>query len=223
MGCQDKSTREIDEMETEMMTDTVRQPIDYLALGDSYTIGEDVLASARYPVQLSDRLKMDGFSMRQTKIIAQTGWRTDNLIQSIINQSLRDTFELVSLLIGVNNQFQNRPISTYRQEFSQLLNRSVDLAGGRPNRVFVFSIPDYGFTPFGNNNQPSISMEIDSFNAANRELTKAAGISWFDITPISRRGLDEPNLIAGDGLHPSGEMYAEWIETYYAEIKAKLK
>lgn len=183
----------------------------YLALGDSYTIGAAVNTTESYPYQLTEALTTRfGLKNKGLKVIAQTGWTTSYLIAAENAAELKDTFDLVSLLIGVNNQFQGRDTAEYRVEFKQLLDTAVQRAGGRKDRVFVLSIPDYGYTPFGQNNQQRISEQIDIFNAINKQITEAEGITYFNITPISRQGLTQPSLVASDGLHPSGEMYALW-------------
>ena len=192
-------------------------------MGDSYTIGHSVQSSVRYPIQLANKLELDRIPVDTTIVIAQTGWRTDNLISAIDNANLTDTFDLVSLLIGVNNQYQGIPISVYETEFPELLETAIQLAGGDKKKVFVLSIPDYGYTPFGQGNQSSISAELDMYNEINKTITETEGISWFDITPISRNGLDQPELVATDGLHPSGEMYRQWVELFYDEVKLKFE
>lgn len=182
----------------------------FLALGDSYTIGESVEEDDRWPVQLADTLNTGGVAFADPEIIARTGWRTDELITAIREQDPEANYDLVSLLIGVNNQYQGRSMDTYREEFSQLLETALELAGGKPENVLVVSIPDYGYTPFGAANQEKISRELAAFNAANREITEAAGIRYVYITDISENGLSDPSLIAADGLHPSGKQYRQW-------------
>jgi lysophospholipase L1-like esterase len=143
--------------------------------------------------------------------IARTGWRTDDLQAGIAAAGIADsTFDLVSVLIGVNNQYQNRSIEVYKTEFAQLLNQAVKLAVGQKNRVVVVSIPDYAYTTFGGG-RASISTEIDKFNAANEQITKEMGIAYVNITPISREGIKDPSLVAADGLHPSGKQYGRWV------------
>ncbi|MCB0549940.1 MAG: SGNH/GDSL hydrolase family protein [Phaeodactylibacter sp.] len=195
--------------------DTVR----YLALGDSYTIGQSVSYADRWPVQLASQLRArfpdTTYYIEQPDIIARTGWTAGNLLQAIAAaDTLQPPYGLVSLLIGVNNQFQNRPIDIYRSDFKALLEQAISFAGNDTSRVIVLSIPDYAFTPFGQNrpNPNLISMEIDNYNAINREITECYGVAYFDITPISRQGLAQPQLVASDGLHPSGAMYARWVE-----------
>lgn len=190
----------------------ITEKVKFLALGNSYTIGQSVTTSERWPVQLIDSLRNRGIQCYNASIIATTGWRTDNLRQAIVDANLSPSFNLVSLLIGVNNYYQGRSIETYATEFEELLQMAVELAGGKKENVFVVSIPDYGYTPFGSGNKDYISQGIDAFNSVNEAITKEMGITYVYITDISRRGLDEPDLVASDGLHPSGKMYAEWVE-----------
>jgi lysophospholipase L1-like esterase len=184
----------------------------YLALGDSYTIGESVSDSERWPVQLASQLRALGYDVADPEIIAHTGWRTDNLDAAMTRANPSGPYDLVSLLIGVNNQYQSRSAEEYRQQFIPLLDRAIALAGGRPARVIVLSIPDWGATPMGQGNDPKhIASEIDAFNAINRAASEQAGVRYIDITPISREAVKKTDLIADDGLHPSGKMYAEWV------------
>ncbi len=181
--------------------------VKYLALGDSYTIGESVAKNERWPNQLADKL-----SANKPLIIATTGWRTDNLINATTIAKLKEEYDLVSLLIGVNNQYQGKPIDQYAIEFEMLLNTSVRLGKGKKENVFVVSIPDYGFTPFGLKNLEKISSAIDLFNGVAKEICDNLQVKYIDITDISRQGLEESSLFAPDGLHPSGKMYALWAE-----------
>jgi lysophospholipase L1-like esterase len=190
----------------------VPTPIKYLALGDSYTIGESVTEPERWPNQLVDSLAKKGIQLGKPTIIATTGWRTDDLRNAMTNANLKNEYELVSLLIGVNNQYQGKSSSIYASEFEELLKWAIRLAGGKKQRVFVVSIPDYGFTPFGKAKQEDISKAIDEFNEINAQITYKHGIRYFNITDISRDGLSDPSLVAVDGLHPSGKMYAYWVE-----------
>lgn len=195
----------------------------YLALGDSYTIGERVPEAQRYPNQLADSLKLRGIDLTPVDIVARTGWTTDELNDGINDRSdLQGSYDLVSLLIGVNNQFRGWPIDEYDTEFRGLLDRAIAFAGGEKNRVFVISIPDYAFTPYGRG-QTEISEGIDDFNAVNKMITEEYGISYYNITPISREGLDKPELVAADGLHPSGAQYARWVSSFVEAIKEKLE
>lgn len=188
-------------------------PLTYLALGDSYTIGEAVQANESFPYQLAAQLKVQQLNVQTPKIIAKTGWTTDELQAAIKEANLNNSFDLVTLLIGVNNQYRGYSQTTYRQEFKALLQTALAFAGQNKKHVFVVSIPDWGVTPFGKNSGrdiQAIAQEIDAFNAINKEETLALGISYTDITPASRNALTDASLVASDGLHPSGKMYGEW-------------
>lgn len=189
----------------------IEDNVRFLALGDSYTIGESVTADARWPSLLVDSLHHRGINALEPAIVAITGWRTDELRRGIEKAKFKGTFSLVSLLIGVNNYYQGRSPASYEPEFESLLKTAIKLAGGKKDHVFVLSIPDYGFTPFGKDDQEQITAGIDAFNNINRGITERLGVLYIDITPISRRGLAEPDLVAPDGLHPSEKMYAEWV------------
>lgn len=188
------------------------QPIRFLALGDSYTIGESVAELERWPEQLATALRAQGVQVEKPRIIATTGWRTDQLKAAILSSGTPDNYDLVSLLIGVNNQYQKLTDEQYDPEFRELLEMAVKKAGGRKEKVFVVSIPDYGYTPFGQARQKEISEELDEFNEVNKEITLQSGIAYFNITEISREGLRDPELVATDRLHPSGKMYRMWVE-----------
>ncbi|MBX9852580.1 MAG: SGNH/GDSL hydrolase family protein [Cytophagaceae bacterium] len=200
--------------------------ISYLALGDSYTIGQNVSSTERYPVILSERLKADNISVTNgPTILATTGWTTGQLKSTLsLNTAINSKkYDIVSLLIGVNNQYQGRSLSEYKVEFTELLITSINLANGKKDKVFVISIPDYGYTPYGQSNQASISAQIDLFNAANKHIADSAGVKYFDITPISRNGLSDPALVANDGLHPSGKMYGQWVELMLNDVMEIVK
>ncbi|MCB0489501.1 MAG: SGNH/GDSL hydrolase family protein [Cyclobacteriaceae bacterium] len=197
---------------TTVMSAQNNQPLKYLALGDSYTIGESVAEKERWPVQLAEQLRAKGFEIDNPRIIATTGWRTDNLKNGINIAQIKDTYNLVSLLIGVNNQYQGKPVDQYAIEYEDLLKTAIAFAGGNKEKVFVVSIPDYGFTPFGKPKQEKISKELDEFNEVNRRITESYGIQYFNITDISRQGLNDPELVASDGLHPSGKQYKLWVD-----------
>lgn len=185
----------------------------YLALGDSYTIGESVGASDRWPVRLAALLRERGVAVADPEIVARTGWTVRELSQGIDAAAPRGPYELVTLLIGVNDQYRGGSPEAYRADFVAMLRRATGFAGGRAERVVVLSIPDWGVTPFAaesGRDRGKIAAEIDRFNAINREETARAGALYVDVTPISRKAAAERPLIAGDGLHPSGAMYAEW-------------
>lgn len=187
-------------------------PVRFLALGDSYTIGESVAEVQRWPVQLEKALTKRGYQVEKPEIIAVTGWRTDQLKDALLARHLPHNYDLVSLLIGVNNQYQKESLPKYQREFAELLDLAVAHAGGDASKVFVLSIPDYGFTPFGKSSQAEISKGIDAFNDVNRAIARERKVTYIDITEISRNGLADPTLIADDGLHPSGKMYGLWVE-----------
>lgn len=185
----------------------------FLALGDSYTIGEAVPESERWPVQLARLMRARGVAVAEPTIIARTGWTTDELAAQLDAVRLRVPFSLVSLLIGVNNQYRGRDAGEYRLQFRDLLQRAIGFAGGDAGRVVVVSIPDWGVTPFAEGrDRARIASEIDRFNAINREETLALGARYVDITPGSRNAATDRSLLASDGLHPSGTMYAAWAE-----------
>ena len=186
--------------------------IRYLALGDSYTIGESVEEAERFPNQLAAMLGEEGLSTEVT-IIARTGWTTDELWQGIQARTIEPPYDLASLLIGVNNQYRGYDINEYREGFKFLLSKAIEYAGGDVNRVIVFSIPDWGVTPFASGRDAEkIAAEIDAFNQVNIEESQNAGVHYVNVTPVSRQAVDDPALIAKDGLHPSGVMYAQWAE-----------
>jgi lysophospholipase L1-like esterase len=190
----------------------IKEKIKFLALGDSYTIGQSVSVNERWPVQLILRLRQKGFDCFDARIIATTGWRTDDLKRAILNANPAHDYTLVALLIGVNNYYQGKSSESYAPEFEELVDMAIKIAANEKERVFILSIPDYGYTPFGQSNQQQISKGIDEFNAINKNIASRYGIQYFDITNISRRALKEPNLVADDGLHPSGKMYKQWVD-----------
>jgi lysophospholipase L1-like esterase len=183
-----------------------------LSLGDSYTIGEGVAEAGRWPMQLVARLRDRGIPCADPRIIARTGWTTDELDVAITQAGPIGLFDLVTLLIGVNNQYRGRSLEEYREQFRALLEQAIAFARGRPERVLVLSIPDWGVTPFAEGRDSGrIANEINAFNTANRAETLAVGARYVDITP-STRDLSEPGLLAEDGLHPSGLLYKRWVD-----------
>lgn len=186
----------------------------FLALGDSYTIGEAVQDSERWPVQLVQQLREAGIKIADPHIIATTGWTTDELLAAIDQQrwQLRENYSLVSLLIGVNNQYRSYPLETYRKEFTVLLDQAIAFAAGEGAKVIVLSIPDYGVTPFAADKNPEkIARELDDYNNLAREVAEKKGARWINITPASRDARYDPELLAHDSLHPSASMYKEWV------------
>jgi len=183
-----------------------------LSLGDSYTIGESVCETCRFPEQLKDSLinntENTAFNL---KVVATTGWTTTNLLNGISNENLPNNYDLVTLLIGVNNQYQGKDFSIYETEFPELVDIAITKAKGDKNRVIVVSIPDYAFTPFGNGNT-TISSEIDAYNAFAENYCNANNITFVNITDITRNGLEDTDLVASDGLHPSEKAYSLFVE-----------
>lgn len=180
----------------------------YLALGDSLTIGEGVEVAERWPVQLAGLLRARGLDVADPEFIATTGWTTDQLWAGIDAVDPHGPYAMVSLLIGVNNQYRGLPAEAYREGFRALLRRAIGFAGGEAGHVIVLSIPDWGVTAFAEGrDRAQVACEIDLFNDINREESRAAGVHWVDVTPTSRR---MPEAVADDHLHPSGAQYTEW-------------
>jgi len=196
----------------------------YLALGDSYTIGQSVCETCRFPAQLKDSIGkyLNASDTFQVKIIAQTGWTTANLKSAIATENPLNDYDLVTLLIGVNNQYQSKPFSLYEQEFPELVATAIQKAKGDKNKVIVVSIPDYAYTPFGNGNT-NISPQIDSYNSFAENYCNANTITFVNITDITRLGLAQPELVASDGLHPSTIAYSKFIERILPKAKEKLE
>lgn len=187
--------------------------LSYLALGDSYTIGEGVPEAGRWPVQLASVLRTRGVPLEDPRIIATTGWTTDELLAAIDAAEPLGQWDFVTLLIGVNNQYRGRDLDEYREQFGTVLARAQALAGGRADRVLVVSIPDWGVTPFAaDRDRARIAAEIDAFNAAARAICGSRGIAFVDITPVSRERGAENAMIVDDGLHPSAAMYSLWTD-----------
>ena len=183
----------------------------YLALGDSYTIGESVQAAECFPVQTVKILRDKGVSINDADIIATTGWTTGDLLNALKAPTPLPLYDIVTLLIGVNNQYQGKSIIEYKKEFTALLNQAIHLAGGNAQHVIVLSIPDYSLTPFAvKSDTYKIAREIDVFNSVNKQISLSSGARYIDITDISREAKKSPALIADDGLHPSGEQYRRW-------------
>jgi len=191
---------------------TVLTPESYLALGDSYTIGQSIDSQGRYPAQAAGLLRARGISIPTIHYIAVTGWTTLNLQNAIAAENLAGTFDMVTLLIGVNDRYQGVDTGTYAIRFTQLLQTSITLARSNKSHVIVISIPDYGVTPFGGGNA-AISAQIDEFNAINKRVTDAAGIAYLNLTTLSRAAATDNTLLASDGLHYSPKEYLLWADT----------
>lgn len=199
----------------------------YLALGDSYTIGEMVAPPDNFPNQLCAMMKNDTVDFQPARIIAKTGWTTDELEAGIIasaqQQPIRSSYDFVTLLIGVNNQYRGRPVDNYKPEFEELLKKAIRFAGNRPDRVAVLSIPDWGVTPFANGrDRAQIAAEIDAYNTANKQFTLHYNVHYIDITPWTRQAANDMSLLAADGLHPSAKEYRRWAEELKLFFASKL-
>lgn len=218
-GCSDSN----DTPETTPPSETPVVTHKYLALGDSYTIGQNVCETCRFPAQLKDSLqnRMPNSEIG-LQIIATTGWTTNNLQMSINSRSLASEYDLVTLLIGVNNQYQHLPFSIYESEFPQLVNTVILLAKGDKSNVIVVSIPDYAYTPYGNGNA-GITLEIQQYNTFAKNYCEANQIEFVNITDITQQGLIDPTLVASDGLHPSKLAYTKFVERILPKALAALE
>lgn len=207
-------------------TADINSPKKILALGDSYTIGQSVNEDERFINKTVSILKGDAANLQYpAQVIAQTGWTTKYLLDGIaVNATnLKPPYDIVTLLVGVNNQYQHLDTANYRNEFALCLLNAITLSGNRKNRVFVLSIPDYGATPFGSSNAAQIGIEIDLFNAINKQVSLQMGIDYTDITPSSRMAANDITLVAGDGLHPSGKEYLKWASMLVPKMLPFLK
>ena len=195
----------------------------FLALGDSYTIGESVPPADRWPMQLANQIRSGGIDLGDPLIIARTGWTTGNLLAAMDAAKLTDKFDLITILIGVNNQFQGRSEDEYRSQFVELLHRAIALANGNASHVVVLSIPDWGVSPFGRQvDGKKIAAAIDRFNQINREETAKIDAVYVNITPSSRRAATQPDWFADDGLHPTRAQYGDWITAAIKPVRAAL-
>lgn len=213
------------EMEEEMPKDENPKPstsLKILSLGDSYTIGESVCDTCRFPEQLKDSIKEKiGNQDVELKVIARTGWTTTVLKNAIANESLDEDYDLATLLIGVNNQYQRKSFDIFEKEFPELVGMAIKHAKGKKENLIVVSIPDYAFTPFGNGNT-SISEDIDKYNSFTENYCKQYSIAYVYITDITRKGLDNPDLVAADGLHPSTIAYSKFVSRILPEALEKI-
>lgn len=198
---------------------TIDRNVRMLALGDSYTIGQSVEINERWPHQFIDELNSLGVNAEAPDYIATTGWTTRRLIQGINTMLDKEkNYNLVSILIGVNNQYQGVDISSYEPDLREIIDKALRIAAYDSSRVFILSIPDWAYTPFGGGGS-NISDEIDDYNAIKKRIAAEYGIAYIDITPISRQGLNNPSLVAGDGLHPSGDQYREWVKSIIPRLR----
>jgi len=196
----------------------------YLALGDSYTIGESVPLVKSWPYQLHQRLTPQGINLTEPTIVAKTGWTTDELLAAIAKQDLEDRYDLVTLLIGVNNQYRGYPIKQYHKEFQELLDIALDKAGGLHHHVLVVSIPDYGVTPFASDSDgANIAHEIYQYNQIASGYCALSNITFLDIFTVSQDAAQDPELTAGDKLHPSAKMYSLWVDLIEQKVVEMLR
>ncbi len=196
----------------------------FLSIGDSYTIGENVDASVRWSVQLAGLLRHNGIDVADPDIIAKTGWTTAELQDAIQQSRNQKKYDLVSLLIGVNNQYRGQSQDRYRTEFRTLLQTATNFAGGKAGRVLVLSIPDWGIAPFAEDRDHSkIATEIDAFNAIARDECHKSGIAFVDITPLTRQAAGDASQFASDGLHYSGKQMQQWAEAAFSVARDLLK
>ena len=185
----------------------------YLALGDSYTIGTSIDTDNNYPTQLIDSLETRHFIATDTDLLATNGWTTTNLLSALDNAPFQNKkYDLVTLLIGVNNQYQNKPFELFDTEFRALLDIAIEFADDNAEKVIVLSIPDYSVTPFVvSSNKPSVALAIQQYNTRKKEIAESKGVTFIDITPISQTATADNNLLATDNLHPSSKMYSLWV------------
>ncbi|OJW81693.1 MAG: hypothetical protein BGO69_14370 [Bacteroidetes bacterium 46-16] len=196
----------------------------YLALGDSYTIGEQVPMQENFPHQLVNHLKEQHLEVSAPVIIAQTGWTTDELATAICEHNIHETFSFVTLLIGVNNQYRGRTVENYREEYEQLLRQAIIFANGHTQNVFVLSIPDWGATPFAEGrDRERVAREIDMYNTTCKDITEAHKCHYLYITDSTRQNGAQPAYLAADGLHPSAKEYAIWVGKLTPMVAKALK
>ena len=206
---------------TMALNSTAQKQRSFLALGDSYTIGESVPIYESFPYQTVQLLRNKGMSVHAAEIIAKTGWTTDELMAGIEKTVFEKNYDIVTLLIGVNNQYRGKAADAYAIEFEALLNKAIAFAGGNKKHVYVMSIPDWGATPFAEGrDRKKIATEIDVFNSINKKITESRGITYISITEGTREVPSNPQLVAKDGLHPSGDDYARWAEKLSTAIMA---
>lgn len=216
--------------------------INYLALGDSYTIGESVKIRERYPIQLAEKIEFlskndennknekDRIFFEEPQIIAKTGWTCEELLTAIHleehKKNFKQQYDIVSLLIGVNDQYRNYDSALYEKRFEKLLQKAIGFARKDPSKVIVISIPDWGITEYAKNKKidaQKVAREIDFYNKINKKISLKYKVKYFDITSISRKAISDKDLIATDGLHPSAEMYKEWVELMANDVLEMLK
>ncbi len=207
-----------------MTTPTTPGNLRFLSLGDSYTIGESVSEADRWPVQLAEMVRAKGIDLANPDMIAETGWTTAELAEAITASGNTSSYDLVSLLIGVNNQYRGQGLDRYKTEFTQLLQMAIRFTKSRPERVVSLSIPDWGASPFAKDRDPAtIGKQIDQFNAAAKQVCETQNVTFIDITPLTRNAADDATQFANDGLHYSGKQMRQWAELALASVVGKVK
>lgn len=194
----------------------------YLALGDSYSIGTSIASQEAFPHQLADRLTNNINVPVEVKIVARNAWRTDDLIRAIRRTELRDEYDFVTLLIGVNNQYQKLPLDVFRDDYIKLLEQALKYVRGDKRRVFALSIPNYGYSPFGSENKTEITEEIKEFNKSIEEVCQQYDVAYYDVTSISEKYSVNESYIAKDNLHPNALQYSAWLDSFYAKLLEQL-
>jgi acyl-CoA thioesterase-1 len=217
-GCSPKATIELSN-DNESMTTTKT----YLALGDSYTIGTSIAFPDNFPNQLADSVLVNLDINLEVKVVAQNGWRTDDLQRGIKRIDLDDKYDLVSLLIGVNNQYQGLPLADFEKDYRSLIDTAIKYAGGDTNHVFVISIPNYGYTPFGSAKREEITADLEVFNRLSQQICEEQGIDFYNVTDISLAAATREDYLASDNLHPSKEQYADWVSSFLARVIDKFQ
>jgi lysophospholipase L1-like esterase len=225
--CSSNSCNKKDFVNNMTSNSTIEKKYNYLALGDSYTIGESVPVAQNFPNQVVSSMLNNAIPFLPSRVIAKTGWTTDELEAGIVTNNndnpLLPSYDFVTLLIGVNNQYRSRSVDNYKTEFEGLLRKAIQYAGNKADRVVVLSIPDWGVTPFANGrDRVQIATEIDAYNTANKQITQQYNVHYIDITPWTREAATDNSLLASDGLHPSGKEYQRWAERISIYFKSKL-
>ncbi len=200
----------------------IKEELNYLALGDSYTIGTAIKGQDAFPYQLANSIEAKVGSKVNVKIVAQNGWRTDDLQRAIKRTELENSYDLVSLLIGVNNQYQQLPIQDFKTDFIKLVDTAIEYADGNKSSVFIISIPNYGVTPFGISNQESTTIDLELYNTLIDSICKERELSFFNVTDISLEAENREDYRAKDDLHPSAIQYGDWVASFVNRVLQKI-
>ncbi len=198
-----------------------QETMNYLALGDSYTIGEAVPAEENWPNQLVKKLQKEGYSVDRPDIVATTGWRTDELIEAIEkSENLSEKYDLVSLLIGVNNQYQNKDLATYEQDLRKLVSMAIQKSSRGAQGVFLVGIPDYGNTEYAKEKKlTNVAENVEKFNRVASQIAKEYNLPFYPLFSLSQQFFGQPEMFVEDQLHPSERQYAKWVDSFYEQLK----